>query len=401
MKWRGLMSFFEDWASKIIEQLPPVEPELSKAEAQRDNNIPNVGKIFREITGDLSELSADIINQATMGRADIPLSNANDELFRSRVLENESAIAIEKSLETYGFESLAFYKSIHFRNNIPFPSKWGIFIFEYSLPWLSEEIESYYPGIYRNQERLLKSFKLIHRHERFHFHLDAWTIGHEGIQKKPLYSDYMKYMYQRWHPSDFCVEESLANRHALDALKREGMREFLIDFMSRQPGAYANFAENQDELRAELASQVLFLEDKIATKLLQKEPSYDQIPFIAHGRNSVINDSACPVYLIKGFTPVKLFPSEFRPEFDEHENFVRRYLSGKPLSPTDHAYYIIDNGERLKIPNPHKKERLTSGEFRNNRKKAGLSTSEYRSERNRTNNWKKNVPRAEPKPPIK
>ena len=35
--------------------------------------------------------------------------------------------------------------------------------------------------------------------------------------------------------------------------------------------------------------------------------------------------------------------------------FVERYLSGKKTR-TDHDYYTIDNGEKVKFPNPHDKE---------------------------------------------
>lgn len=391
------MSYFEDWADPIIEQLPPSDTELSEIEVCRDDSIPPIREVLGKVEGDLNEINSDILHKSTSVDNNQPSSRTDDGLLKHRKIDREDSVAIEEGVWIYGLESLAFYKSIHFRKDRPFPGKWGIFIFDYALTWLSDEIESFYPGSFSALDRMLKAFKLIHRHERFHFYLDAWVIGHEGIQKTPLYANYNSLIYQRWHPYESCVEESLANRHALDGLRLEGIRDFVTDFMSRQPGAYAKFMKKQETLRADLATQVLYCEDQMVAKLSGRGPSHDQIPFLAYGRNSLINDSACPIYRIHSFKPSSLIlPGFATPSLREHEDFVKRYLAGTPASTTDHGHYIIDNGERLKMPNPHK-DRLKGTEFHNNRKKAGMTTTEYQDERRRTKTWRRDVPRSEPK----
>jgi hypothetical protein len=55
-------------------------------------------------------------------------------------------------------------------------------------------------------------------------------------------------------------------------------------------------------------------------------------------------------------------------------DFVSSYLKGVPVSETDHEYYQIDNGESIKIPNPHScVDRLKPWEFKNTVLKAGLT----------------------------
>ena len=54
---------------------------------------------------------------------------------------------------------------------------------------------------------------------------------------------------------------------------------------------------------------------------------------------------------------------------------------------TDHRYYTIDNGQKIKVPNPHAKN-VALHEFSNIIKKAGLKQKEFYKERERTRVWK-------------
>ena len=60
---------------------------------------------------------------------------------------------------------------------------------------------------------------------------------------------------------------------------------------------------------------------------------------------------------------------------------------------SDHNYYRIDNGEKVKLPNPHSPD-LTYREFHNIIGKAGMTSLQFYKERERTSVWRKEVPRS-------
>lgn len=60
---------------------------------------------------------------------------------------------------------------------------------------------------------------------------------------------------------------------------------------------------------------------------------------------------------------------------------------------TDHDFFIIDNGEKVKFPNLHVKDTQTH-ELKNILFKAGMTNREFVLERQRTKFWKKDCPRS-------
>ena len=81
-----------------------------------------------------------------------------------------------------------------------------------------------------------------------------------------------------------------------------------------------------------------------------------------------------------------------------NNDFVKRYLAGVEDHHSDHSYYRIDNGEKVKLPNPHRVD-LTDREFHNIICKAGMTSPQFYRERNRTSVWRKGVPRTPVLPP--
>jgi hypothetical protein len=107
----------------------------------------------------------------------------------------------------------------------------------------------------------------------------------------------------------------------------------------------------------------------------------------------------CPVYWndwVKGGKSV-LVPQAVSVA-EVNKDFIRRYLAGVKDHHTDHSYYRIDNGEKIKLPNPHRSD-LTDREFNNIIGKAGMTRPQSFGERHRTSVWKKGVPRSEVLPP--
>ena len=88
------------------------------------------------------------------------------------------------------------------------------------------------------------AWKKIHKHEMYHFLIDAWTLSREAILKKELYGEYLTKVYNVYRPGMEVVEESLANRFVYDSLRKGNPLyelDWVTEFMDRQPGAPANF----------------------------------------------------------------------------------------------------------------------------------------------------------------
>jgi hypothetical protein len=76
-----------------------------------------------------------------------------------------------------------------------------------------------------------------------------------------------------------------------------------------------------------------------------------------------------------------------------NKDFVKRYLAGVLDHHSDHSYYRIDNGELVKLPNPHQRD-VKNYEFHNIISKAGMTSPQFYKERDRTAVWRKRVPRS-------
>lgn len=402
------MNPFERYSFPIIESLSEAKTFPSYDEMEHQEGYLPIWKLLEEIEGEIEEilqneqsLKSNIFRESH----DVAAGKGDDDFIDKRMIQgvedtplnDEEREILDRSIHSGGIDVLAFYKSPHRLKRAPFPGKWGIFIFAQGAKSVAEEIDLYYPRKWERFQCIRKALKFLHRHERFHWYIDAWTMQHEAIHKKPLYEDYLNYYYTHLYPHA-TIEEALANRHAYYSMRREGITVFMNDFMFRQPGMYARHGEDPIEKRAQLAAHII---DGAAGMLIPYRRD-DQEPWMNAARPWILSDEFCPVYLITSSNLCKILaPHVGAPDFREHNDFVTRYLSGKPLSRTDHDYYVIDNGEKLKIPNQHGKvDRLKPWEFDGTLLKAGMRHVEYREERARTRVWKKNVPRPMAKPPL-
>jgi len=371
------MSKFEDYAERVISSLDPFKEKIRSS----------CSEVFSsDITGDLIKVSIDDLSQ---------LPSLNDGLGEELTADIEGGIVIS------GVETLAFYKSIHHKSELPFKGQWGIFIFDYSLKYLSHEIAEYYPDKFSDEEALEKAFFLLYYHEIFHFRFDCWVISHESSTKKPLYIKYKHYVYNRYTPSEheFIREESLANIYCLASIKRHGVFDYAKKFMLCQPGAYSKVIDvDVFEYNAELASQ-LFNGDPMLSRLLGESTYlFEHAPYLANPDDGLLLDKDCPVYIIQdSLLSGDMLPNVPLPTVLEIEKkYLKKYLNGMEKR-TDHKYFVIDNGKKVKCTNPHNKN-IKMHEFDNIIKKSGLTAREFFDERKKTNKWKNGWPRKNPLP---
>jgi hypothetical protein len=270
----------------------------------------------------------------------------------------------------------------------------------------------WYLGQFSQEEAATKALKMIHAHERFHFRFDAWALHLEEAAGKALYEAYKKCVYQNLYPHPLVVEESLANNHAYRSMRGEGISEFLRYFMDSQPGAYREYQERTDKYhegaeinRGRLCAQLLNPLDVICAVAQEGAIQEGWMRRLSSpkGGAAISQDEMCPTYIISGARISDILPPSAlgAPSLKEIKRFVKGYLGGKLLERTDHDYYRIDNGAKMKMPNPHANtDCCKPQEFNNIRMKAGMLTADYKSERSKTRVWRRSVPRLAPKQPI-
>jgi hypothetical protein len=371
------MPHFEEYAERIIQNLP--DPTILDLENPDDPD--RVWSSIDERRFDTSPLDLNNPNGYVGGLLGSFLDGSSDSRYPEKH-ETEGAILAR------GLDALAFYKSIHFRHRHPFPGKWGIFITDYGLRFLAQEISDHYGwNIYKS---LTYAMKLLAAHEYYHFQFDAWMISLEGLSNRPLYEEYHANVYRSFFPNDVVVEETLANRRAFQSSELRRISGFVRRFMEAQPGAYARFDEvamDWNACRAQLGSQGVLGRPGILGHRWEHEP------FLARGRGDFVARGECPTYEVFGLRPSHFSPLALPSLQEIRRDFVGRYLNGQRHSRTDHEYYLIDNGERIKIPNAHG-QHVRLDEFKSIIRKAGLTPKEYYSERERTAVWSRDCPRS-------
>jgi hypothetical protein len=377
------MENFEYYAKRILDGLP--------APDQISDDL--IRSPLDDVIRDLEE--GQLLKVQNIDREHIDFPDINGEA----ITEKEGK-DVENGVLVSGLEALAIYKSIHYEQRPPFRGKWGIFIFDYALRYLVGELEVFYPNKFSLSERKNKSFKLLYFHERFHFRFDSWVISQESATKTPLYENYRNKIYRIYHPQKHVYEESLANLHALSCIAREGIAAYAKAFMLSQPGAYSNIVGvDRNDFRSKLAAQVYHGPGQFLGVPSLHLPEHNQ--YLANPANTKVTDSWCPVFVVQGILPSRFTtPGITLPSLKEMENgFIRKYLNGTELKATDHKFYKLDNGQKIKFPNPHRKN-IKLNEFSNIIKKAGLTQKDFYKERLRTFIWGKNIPRPEVMPSL-
>jgi hypothetical protein len=251
----------------------------------------------------------------------------------------------------------------------------------------------------------------LYTHELYHYRFDAHCLQMEATGGLPVYRPYRSLVSNRpiteWH------EESIANFYGLKALQPsrnfsypQSVCDYLWDLVSNSPGAYAGGVDRQQRGRRERMAQ------QASAAFVNAGPTVWQDLVESNIRaglglsklreptlSSFLHLDNCPVHWIDWVKGGKSVIVPFVASVSEINNdFIRRYLAGVQDHHSDHTYYRIDNGEKIKLPNPHRPD-LTNREFHNIIGKAGMTSPQFYKERARTSVWRKEVPRSPVLPP--
>lgn len=316
-----------------------------------------------------------------------------------------------------GLDVLAFYKSFRYIAHPPFPGTWGVFLIDAGIEGLTRNLRDLAPAVPYSELRQLALETLL-THERYHFWIDAWALGQEIT---PLIgSKYKRYTYyleatRTIALTEFDYEESLANYYTFQKLRRRPLPDgstvagILRQVLRAAPVPYSDcFFDLDDRVQREgfLALAVangtdphfVILDNAVAHAPAQPTVLSASIQPTKRW-HPVAGAPQCPVNFVKAAQYSTLVQYFQGPKLGEFRQFITNYLAGTPLPRSDHEFFQIDNGERVKFPNPHDKE-VRSYELTGTLHKAGMAPKEFFDARTKTNFWKRNCPRHPVKPPI-
>lgn len=328
------------------------------------------------------------------------------------------AIAARSARGMAGLDVLAFYKSFRFLGRPPFRGCWGIFLLDAGIEGLARDLNELSPSVSHLEARKFAT-EILLAHERYHFWIDTWALGQEITPlSSPLLKRYEYYIASKRSvaltPYDF--EESLANYYVFKKLRgrkfsngqsvSSSLRKVLLD----APSPYSDFIFDVTErtrregLLASAVANGMNPQNACAKGRIQNN-GFDPTVLSASIQaveltHPVVGSHLCPTYQVAATGYASTVAPFQGPTRKKLKLFMTNYLSGKESAFTDHSYYRIDNGEKVKFPNSHDKE-VRGYELKNILFKAGLTQQEFNSERSKTNDWKINCPRSPVKPPLK
>jgi hypothetical protein len=299
-----------------------------------------------------------------------------------------------------GIEYIAFYKSFRDVLRPPAPNRWGIFFIKKRCFALATDINFSTGESFADCLDSLATF--LYKHELYHYKFDTHCLQMEATGGLPVYRPYRKLVASR--PMTEWYEESVANSYGLKALqsKQDLIYDYLWHLVESSPGAYAGgIAKNQKSQRDQMTQQAITAFGNAGPddwlnliRTMIRTGTRFSTPL-----SSILETDTCPVYWIDWIKDRKSVLVPYTTSVAEINNdFIKRYLAGVQDHRSDHNFYRIDNGEKVKLPNPHQAD-LTNTEFRNIIGKAGMTSLQFYSERRRTKVWRKGVPRDPVLPP--
>lgn len=321
--------------------------------------------------------------------------------------------AARSSVREAGIDVLAFYKSFRFVDRPPFPGNWGIFILDAGLAGLSAEFQELDPALGSKAATLLASQTLV-THERYHFWIDLWALGQEAAPASSLLTKRYEYYLADKRPNlltPLDYEERFANLYTLRKIAQNpkfGGRKsatLVKRFFDLCPEPYslpyfparaseAAKADSEGLLACAIAAGTSIANTSLLRTARDLEPT--GIVFgrslIPPARGDFVEEAYhCPEHLVATRSYSTVVSPFQGPDLREFRRFMENYLAGEKSS-SDHDYYRIDNGEKIKFPNPHDKT-VRSYELKGTLLKAGMNLPDFWEARQSTKRWRKHCPR--------
>lgn len=349
---------------------------------------------------------------------DIPSANDSQEVVEeidpssqpgSQGQEDESHDGAAGGVVEGGIEYLAFYKSFRDVLRAPAANRWGIFFIRKRCVALATDMSFSTGESFADCLDGLAAF--LYSHELYHYRFDAHCLQMEATGGGAVYRPYRRLVAGRpitdWH------EESVANFYGLKALQPnriftypKTVCDYLWELVAHSPGAYAGGINKQQRSRKDQMAQQAGAAFRNSGPPVWQDLVESIVRMgtgLSKPRESTLSSrlhlDTCPVYWIDWVKGGKSVLVPYAASVAEiNNNFIKRYLAGVQDHQSDHSFYRIDNGEKVKLPNPHRAD-LTNREFHNIIAKAGMTSPQFYRERDRTSVWRKGVPRNPMLPP--
>lgn len=203
-------------------------------------------------------------------------------------------------------------------------------------------------------------------------------------------------------------EESLANHYVYKRLRNEklsngrlaarAIRQILAD----SPEPYSNFAlslsariEMEGSLAVGLINGMGAKASEALSRIVRGYAVVDSSLGVLSESlrppkhvHPIVGDESCPTYIVNTASYAEKVLAFQLPTQREFRDFITEYLDGNDDGFTDHQYYVIDNGKRVKFPNPHNKHILPN-EYKGILRSAGMQSGEFKEARRLTDHWKR------------
>ena len=146
---------------------------------------------------------------------------------------------------------LAFYLPFHYY----YPSAWGVYIFAECIEYLAKSLQDVVRGL-SGMDAFVASRAFLYGHEVFHHRVEAFATRLEVTHRQAFYKTGFDSVYKNGQSIGDCVEESLANAHALwrvrevlrnRASSRRAVQEALTEYVRQQPAGYRRGADIADD----------------------------------------------------------------------------------------------------------------------------------------------------------
>jgi len=225
-----LPNIFEDWpVDRIIEPggtvIPVDDPTIYDRATEEQRNQP----------ADLDQIGADLLDEGLL--KDWPQTGVREP-------GDFGGAPVTHEFGEYDAtpDCLAFYLPWHFF----YPDWWGVYLRFDGLLYLADGIQTRSNSAVPSRTAIQMARLFLYYHEAFHHLTECYAFRLEATHRHPIYKKTFVARYQKTFGTHDCLEEGLANAHALRkcavAARRIGnsaIIEALREYVTQSPPGYS------------------------------------------------------------------------------------------------------------------------------------------------------------------